>query len=982
MPNECKLTIVIPLYNSREYFPKCLDSIYGQQLDENLFEVIVVDDGSNDGVEIFADDAAKAHSNMRVIHQANSGAPSIPRNRGLAMATGKFVFFCDSDDMFLPGSLEKMIRHAEQDEPDVGLFNLDSDGRGVKYGGLFEKEMKHCTVLNSKITNFLGPYKLFRTSFLHNHNLTFSNTYYEDLSFVMEAFLLSANTCIYNDGPYYFLRLRDDQSSMTQSGTTKRGANSLEKRILGLEHLASTVSAYYSSSICPQIYIRLFENATMLLKSCFRGEDPEESIHRIKSILAPHFSSELKALLDVRSNMTISALLNPSISFSELADLVFSWPNGPSCSFSSNEEYLAFKQYDRHGKLVDEGAIPMVPEWNDSPQSRFCIIDNDISSMYIGDGKARYCGRSVVYADAFERIDSVQLTCKSKSRSDNSFDIQIKDFQRTIVSESLGMNRYSFAWRAEFDLRVIRPSDVDACNYVLSLTLCTDKGSYSFRVGQTAEERIKQDYIRDYSFDGDDLYFGYLTKFGNANIGVKKGVDGIAVSVIEADVDEQNHLAFRILLMAPKDFEKALFETGYRNRRTGCFLTASQFALSASGSLEAAFALDDSLCRRLLSESLDDDIWDFVVKAEHSGEDDDRFEGIGSQRPAGTMALLRQHACVCDGHAFICYENKEKNLSLIVQRESKVLDDARKIKLTAISCGDNQLMLNACLDEKSVAMRPQVKLVYCTGTDTFPMQGESYDSLDKRFRHEIRAVFNMDDLLRRYDKREDFPIDDHWNLEVVASLDGKSKQYHIGSRRPKGSFARYQKVACFRNGIAALPFETHEKNLFIRVASASYLIQEETSMRVSSAAYEAEGIRISGSLKTPMLLCADSFDCLLGDEDAALSLRVEMNVNGGSSPHADWTVLIPFSASIFQMEPESKKSYRFAFNLAVGGEDYRIPSRSEIGEAAIRQVNASLSSAGFPLVLAERKNCISLDALQRNRIASIVSRLLGSRKAN
>ena len=84
--DKCKLSIVIPLYNSKDYFPICLDSIYSQGLDEALFEVIVVDDGSNDGVEAFADRAATAHTNMRVVHQANTGSLSIPRNRGLEMA--------------------------------------------------------------------------------------------------------------------------------------------------------------------------------------------------------------------------------------------------------------------------------------------------------------------------------------------------------------------------------------------------------------------------------------------------------------------------------------------------------------------------------------------------------------------------------------------------------------------------------------------------------------------------------------------------------------------------------------------------------------------------------------------------------------------------------------------------------------------------------------------------------------------------------
>ena len=150
-------------------------------------------------------------------------------------------------------------------------------------------------------------------------------------------------------------------------------------------------------------------------------------------------------------------------------------------------------------------------------------------------------------------------------------------------------------------------------------------------------------------------------------------------------------------------------------------------------------------------------------------------------------------------------------------------------------------------------------------------------------------------------------------------------------------------------------------------------------MKVSSVVYEAGGIRIRGALKTPMLLCADSLNCLLRAEDAVLSFEAKMDVNGGSSPHADWTVLIPFSASILQMKLESKKSFNFAFNLSVGDEVYRIPAHSEIGKSAIRRVNISLSSAGFQMMFVEREDRVSLVVLQRKGITSILSRLLGSR---
>lgn len=976
--DECKLSIVIPLYNSKDYFPHCLDSIYNQGLDENLFEVIVVDDGSNDGVEVFADEAASAHSNMRVLHQANTGSPSIPRNRGLEMAAGKYVFFCDSDDAFLPGSLEKMIRHAEQDELDIGVFNLDSNGRGVGYGGLFENEMKHCTVFNSKITNFLGPYKLFRVSFLRSHNLSFPNTYYEDISFVLEAYLLSENTCIYNDGPYYFIRLREDESSMTQLGTTRHGANSLEKRLLGLEYLARTVSRYYSSSECPQVYIRLFENAAMLLKSCLRGDDPEDHIGRLRAILASRFSSEVKELLNIRCNMLVSALLNTSISLSDFKDLVSCWPNGPACSFSSDGECLRFRQFNRSGQIVDEGFIPLTSVWTESIQSRFRIFDASQLEMHIADGKARYRGHSVLHADTFNRIESAQLTCTSKSAETRTFALQILNPERAIVSEALGLSRFSFDWQVEFDLTALLPADVDACNYALYLSVSTDSGSYSFRLGLTAEDQVKQRYIRSYSFVGSDVFFGTFTQFGNANISVRKSVPGFFVSVLSIDVDAHDNVLLHILLMLPSERESDLFAVGYRNRRSGKFVAVSDFSKNAAATLEAAVSLDEPLCRMLLPESEEDDIWDFQLRLDSPDEGNDGFAEIGSHRPAGSLALLRQHPGMCGDYAFICYENKQKNLSVVVQRKLKVLDVARNVKILSVSCGDHRIMFDACLDAKSVALHPQLKLAYRNGDRLFDMQGESYDLLDKRFRHEIRATFDIDDLLETYDNAEDAALDDRWNLETVVSFADQTKSYPIGSKRPKGSFARYQKAACVRNGIAALPFETKEKNLFIRVANVSLLAKNETTLTVSAASNETGGIRIRGTVKTPLLLCVDSLHCSLCD-GKKMPLDVALDVSGGSHPHAEWTILIPSDSPICQTMPESMASYRLSFSLEVGAAVYPIPVQTNGNGITVTQGKTSPHSAKSSLRLEAREDGIAFVAVEQKGVASLLSGLFRKR---
>lgn len=94
------LSIIIPVYNVEQYIRRCLDSIYCQNIDEEQFEVIVVDDGTPDNSMVIVEEFALSHQNMTVIHQNNEGL-SVARNTGLKNARGEYIWFVDSDDWLM-----------------------------------------------------------------------------------------------------------------------------------------------------------------------------------------------------------------------------------------------------------------------------------------------------------------------------------------------------------------------------------------------------------------------------------------------------------------------------------------------------------------------------------------------------------------------------------------------------------------------------------------------------------------------------------------------------------------------------------------------------------------------------------------------------------------------------------------------------------------------------------------------------------------
>lgn len=119
-----RVSVVIPVYNIEEHLRQCLDSVRAQTLDD--IEIICVDDGSTDGSpEILARYAAE-DSRFRIVTQQNAG-PGAARNAGLALASGEYVIFLDSDDWFEADFLQQMTDRAVQTGADVTIC------RGVEF---------------------------------------------------------------------------------------------------------------------------------------------------------------------------------------------------------------------------------------------------------------------------------------------------------------------------------------------------------------------------------------------------------------------------------------------------------------------------------------------------------------------------------------------------------------------------------------------------------------------------------------------------------------------------------------------------------------------------------------------------------------------------------------------------------------------------------------------------------------------------------
>lgn len=131
-----KLSIIVPVYNVKNYLSDCLDSILNQTYRD--FEMILVDDGSTDGSGELCDQYAAQDERISVIHQKNQGL-SVTRNHGIARAKGEYLMFVDSDDYLCAGmhwSFWQSVRTGVIWLPLTGVrFRMEKSRRRAVLGG-------------------------------------------------------------------------------------------------------------------------------------------------------------------------------------------------------------------------------------------------------------------------------------------------------------------------------------------------------------------------------------------------------------------------------------------------------------------------------------------------------------------------------------------------------------------------------------------------------------------------------------------------------------------------------------------------------------------------------------------------------------------------------------------------------------------------------------------------------------------------------
>ena len=213
-----KISVIIPVYNSEKYLEKCLESILSQTLSD--FEIILIDDGSNDNsLEIIKKYAAN-HSNIIYKSKPNEGQ-AVARNLGIEMATGEFICFIDSDDYIEKDMLEILYENGIKNNSDIIICDYLEDFQNKS---IYKKSLyiDSENLIKSYIVCVAGPCsKIIKTDLIKQNGLKFlENNIYEDLA-VIPTLALYTNNISYCKKPFYHYVIRTN-STMQQTKYNKK----------------------------------------------------------------------------------------------------------------------------------------------------------------------------------------------------------------------------------------------------------------------------------------------------------------------------------------------------------------------------------------------------------------------------------------------------------------------------------------------------------------------------------------------------------------------------------------------------------------------------------------------------------------------------------------------------------------------------------------------------------------------------------------
>ncbi len=266
------ITVIVPVHNAGKYLRQCIESITSQTY-SNL-EIILTDDASQDDSRVICEEYARKDERIKVVKNDIPGGSANARNRGIEIATGRWITFIDSDDYIDPNMIEKMhtqlinedasccvcsFHYVDENKNDLPWYSPQLN----KYKTMSGKQAAKLFLKSHDIEGFSWN-KLFDSSFFIKDGLRFDEeqSNFVDMYAVFSALLKSDKVCFFEDRFYYYYQR---QGSLVHSFSIRKLDNfyrTLGKiRDLSYENgIKEEADYYYNSRMISELYDVYYKN--------------------------------------------------------------------------------------------------------------------------------------------------------------------------------------------------------------------------------------------------------------------------------------------------------------------------------------------------------------------------------------------------------------------------------------------------------------------------------------------------------------------------------------------------------------------------------------------------------------------------------------------------------------------------------------------------------------------------------------------------
>ncbi|MCT4419681.1 hypothetical protein BMS77_04390 [Leuconostoc pseudomesenteroides] len=232
-----KVSVIIPVFNRKENLKSTIKSLKAQSFFDSL-EIIIIDDGSSENIEnVLSEVFPEQSQHVKYFrYEKNFGFPTRPRNKGLELATGEYVFFMDSDDNLSENAIKNMYDIAEDEKADIVIPKQAHITKNGVLSKIFPSV--HLASKDFMINHIedmpLNAKRLFKKEFLLKHRILFKEDMYsgEDGEFFLHALLNTKRVSLLDDEIYYYNVMSEESILRTGLAGTKYTMSTIDDKLL------------------------------------------------------------------------------------------------------------------------------------------------------------------------------------------------------------------------------------------------------------------------------------------------------------------------------------------------------------------------------------------------------------------------------------------------------------------------------------------------------------------------------------------------------------------------------------------------------------------------------------------------------------------------------------------------------------------------------------------------------------------------------